>query len=256
MNTWRNFLVAGDGTHHLCDGFPVYDLRFDSVLKFHEPGLAPVRLAGRAWHIQPDGQAAYAQRFLETFGFYGGLAAVRELSGWFHIDPFGSPAYSARYSWCGNFQEGLCPVRDQDGRYRHVQQEGKQAYNASWAYAGDFKDGIAVVQRDDGLSSHIDKRGHLAHDRWFLDLRVFHKGFACARDPGGWCHIARDGRPVYTRRFSMMEPFYNGQARVELFDGALEVIEESGNSLVRLRPPRTLQSAGEPEERAESRYRG
>ena len=34
-----------------------------------------------------------------------------------------------------------------------------------------------------------------------------------------------------------MEPFYNGQARVEGFDGSLSVIGESGETLMELREP-------------------
>ena len=58
-----------------------------------------------------------------------------------------------------------------------------------------------------------------------------------ARDARGWTHVDRDGRPAYTARFAMVEPFYNGQARVERHDGALEVIDERGDTLVALREP-------------------
>jgi hypothetical protein len=40
-----------------------------------------------------------------------------------------------------------------------------------------------------------------------------------------------------------VEPFYNGQARVERFDGALEVIDESGEPVLQLRPPRRSELA-------------
>lgn len=50
-------------------------------------------------------------------------------------------------------------------------------------------------------------------------------------------HIDQSGKPIYGRRFKAVEPFYNGQARVEEFNGALEVIDESGSTLVSLRSP-------------------
>lgn len=40
---------------------------------------------------------------------------------------------------------------------------------------------------------------------------------------------------AYARRFAMVEPFYNGQARVERFDGSLEVIDEAGCTVTVLR---------------------
>ncbi|HVK71197.1 MAG TPA: methyltransferase, partial [Polyangium sp.] len=71
-----------------------------------------------------------------------------------------------------------------------------------------------------------------------VDLDVFHKGFARARDEAGWMHVDRRGRAVYTRRFAAVEPFYNGQARVERLDGGLDVIDEQGDTIVELRSAR------------------
>ena len=234
--TWQQFTIAPAGTHHLNEGAPAYTERFDEVLAFHAPGLAPVRLNGNAWHIHPDGQATYPNRFRRTFGFYEGLAAVISENGWHHINPDGTDAYPERYAWCGNFQCGRCTVRELDGHYFHITPEGMPAYAERWHYAGDFRDGIGIVQAENGRSTHIDAAGRIVHDCWFLDLDVFHKGFARARDGEGWMHIDIAGRPVYSRRFASVEPFYNGQARVERFDGGLEIIDESGLVTCELRP--------------------
>ena len=241
---WQSLRVSACGTHHIDEhGWPAYDGRFDEVLKFHPPGLAPVRHNGQAWHIRGDGSPAYGQRFVRTFGFYEGLASVVAPSGWHHITADGREAYPARYAWCGNFQEERCTVRDDDGAYWHITPTGDAVYPDRWRYAGDYRDGIAVVQAADGRSTHIDLDGKAVHGRWFVDLDVFHKGYARARDEDGWMHIDFLGRSVYARRFQAVEPFYNGQARVERFDGALEVIDEGGETLVALRPPRRSEFA-------------
>ncbi len=228
-------VVAGDGTHHLLDGHPLYDERFDEVLKFHGPGLAAVRRGGAAWHIRTDGRAAYARRFSRTFGFYEGLAAVDSGDGWHHIRPDGSDAYAARHLWCGNFQGARCTVRRADGRYLHITADGQPAYDQRWAYAGDFRDGVAVVAREDGRSTHIDRDGELLHGRWFVDLDVFHKGLARARDERGWMHVDARGRPHHARRFASVEPFYNGQARAEEHDGSVVIVDESGRTWATVR---------------------
>ena len=88
------------------------------------------------------------------------------------------------------------------------------------------------MQRDDGRHSHIDPSGALLHGRWFLDLDVFHKNYARARDEQGWHHVDVHGQPLYQDRYRNVEPFYNGQARVEGLDGSLSVIGESGETLV------------------------
>lgn len=230
--------MASDRTHHVePNGSPAYSERFDTVLRFHQPGLAPVSVGKFAWHIRADASPAYPNRFWKTFGYYEGLAAAATESGWCHIDPSGAIAYTQRYAWCGNFQGERCTVRHEDGLYSHITALGHAAYGKRWSYAGDYREGISVVQGAAGLSSHVDANGSLTHDRWFVDLDVFHKGFARARDERGWTHVDRHGEPVYSRRFACVEPFYNGQARVETFDGALEVIDEVGRSVVVLRPP-------------------
>jgi len=236
---WRGLQIAACGTHHLdASRRPAYAARFEEVLKFHEPGLAPVRLGGLAWHVRSDGTAAYPRRFVRTFGFYEGLAAVVAADGWHHVTTEGNETYLRRHAWAGNFQYGRCPVRDFGGAYFHITPTGDDAYAQRWRYAGDYRDGIAVVQEEDGYSSHIGLDGSLVHGQWFVDLDVFHKGFARARDEDGWTHIDMHGRPGYARRFQAVEPFYNGQARVERFDGALEVIDQAGMRILELRAPR------------------
>ncbi len=236
---WKTSRVSSDATHHVdnAGGRPLYPARFRGVEKFHEPGLAPVYDDSGAYHITPDGLAAYERRHVRTFGFYEGIAAVHSQDGWFHIRPDGSPLYSERYSWCGNFQEERCAVRLPDDGYFHIGRDGSPAYPERYRYAGDFKDGYAVVQRQDGRHTHIDAHGKRLHGRWFQDLDVYHKRYARARDSRGWHHVDMSGNPLYVERFSSVEPFYNGQARVEGFDSSLSVINESGRTLVELRKP-------------------
>lgn len=242
--SWTAARVAPDKTYHLYEARPLYAERFDEVLKFHGPGLAPVRRGEQAWHITPTGQPAYDRRFHRTFGFYERAAAVAEENGWHHIRPDGTDLYADRYAWCGNFQSERCPVRAVDGLYFHLDAAGQPAYADRWRYCGDFRDDLAVVQGNDGRSTHIDRQGRLLHGRWFLDLDVFHKQWARARDEEGWMHVDEAGSAIYARRFVMVEPFYNGQARVETLDGGLEVIDETGHRLVQLRPPRSQGEAG------------
>lgn len=207
----------------------MYDARFDQVLSFHEPGLAAVQTGGRAWHIDVHGFPAYGRRFTRAFGFYQGYAAVETEGGWCHITPEGSDLYPQRYTWCGNFQDSLVVVRDADSLYRHLQTNGTTAYEQSFLYAGDFKDGIACARdKEDGLCIHIDREGRAIHDRRYLDLDVFHKGLARARDATGWCHVGLDGVPVYCNRFLAVEPFYNGRAFCETHDGKRVIVDETG----------------------------
>ncbi|HEY0753669.1 MAG TPA: hypothetical protein VGD98_06885 [Ktedonobacteraceae bacterium] len=210
---------------------------FYTYLAFHPPGLAAVRDESGAYHINLSGQALYRARYTRTFGFYEERAAVHAPDGWYHILPAGQALYAARYAWCGNFQEGRCPARLFKHDYLHLQLDGSDAYPERYRYAGDYRDGIAAVQREDGLHTHVNREGKMVHGRWFLDLDVFHKRYARARDEQGWHHINQSGQPLYQQRFTAVEPFYNGQARVEGLDGSLLVIDEQAEMRVILRPP-------------------
>ena len=234
---WREYGLSADDTHHVDLDRPAYDRRFVEVLKFHVPGLAPVVDDTGAYHITPDGSAAYVERHLRTFGFYDGVAAVHSPTGWYHIRTDGTPIYTQRQQWCGNFQEGRCPVRDANGRYYHIRTDGAPAYAERYRYASDFRDGYAVVQNDAGDHTHIDINGVVIHGKWLRDLDVFYKGYARAADEQGWHHVDLAGQPLYHRRFQSVEPFYNGQARVEGHDGSLSVVDEQGHEIVRLRNP-------------------
>ena len=234
---WRIYEISEDASHHVYRGRPAYRSRFHEVLKFREPGLASAEDGSGAFHITPDGLPAYESRYIRTFGFYEGRAAVHSDDGWVHILADGSPLYKESYAWCGNFQEYRCAVRLPGGDYFHITRNGSPAYGGRYRYAGDFKDGYAVVQREDGKHTHIDVCGNLIHGRWFQDLDVFHKRIARACDDGGWHHVNMTGEPLYEERFKNVEPFYNGQARVEGFDGSLSVIDESGQNLLELRSP-------------------
>jgi hypothetical protein len=243
--SWKQTTVSPCETHHLnlIDNMAFYKNRFQNVLKFHDPGYAPVEDDMDSYHIDMAGNPIYPHRFLKTFGFYEGYAAVKSKVGWFHILPNGSPAYEDRYAWCGNFQEGLCPVRDQAGNYFHITKNGERLYTQNYRYVGDFKDAIAVVCREDGKSSHIDTQGNFIHPHWYLQLDVFHKGFARAKDEQGWFHIKKgkttpDGLPIYLKRFSSLEPFYNGQAHAEDFEGNLLVIDEEGQTVKEIFKPK------------------
>ena len=81
---------------------------------------------------------------------------------------------------------------------------------------------------DDGMFLHIDGNGNALNGKKFVDLGVFHKRFATAKDANGWYHIDIQGNVVYNERYQIVEPFYNGFALVTDFDGNKLIINEKG----------------------------
>ncbi len=231
---WHISRVSPCRTHHFLPDGPMYKTRFEEVLPFHLPGLAPAKKNAKWFHIGPDGVPVYDQRYTRAFGYYEERAAVQNGNEWYHILTDGNPAYQKRFSWCGNFQNGLCTVRDMDGSYHHILPDGKDAYPERYIYAGDFREGSAVVRLRDGMCIHIDENGISLHEQTYHDLDVFHKGFARACDERGWFHIYRGGKHVYQKRFKEIEPFYNGQALCKDFMGRIVIIDETGSEILEI----------------------
>jgi hypothetical protein len=233
--SWAQATISADGTHHVIDGVPAYVARFLSVQKFHDPGLAPAVDVSGAFHINALGHPVYLNRFRQTWGFYESFAAAEDARGWCHIRPDGTPLTDRRFAWCGNFQEERCAVRNLDGSYCHLTPEGTPAYAERYLYAGDFRDGAAVVRCvERGLCTHITPDGRQLHGQWFVDLDVYHKGFARARDSRGWFHVNVHGRALSEHRYAEVEPFYNGQSRILTHDGMYCIINHSGEVLARV----------------------
>lgn len=231
---WQDIQVSADNSFFIYDGKQVFGKKFIEVLKFHSPGLAPVKDESGSYHIDSFGNELYRQRYVRTFGYYFNRAAVVCGDQWFHLTEKGICAYKATYQWVGNYQEGVCPVRDASNEYFHITLNGKEVYSQKFVYAGDYKDGIACVKLSTGFYKHIDAQGNFLNNKEFNDLGIFHKNFATAKDEIGWHHINKQGNPLYKERYSMIEPFYNGFAVVESFDNRKYIIDENGKKILGL----------------------
>ena len=226
---WQKIKVSPDSTHFTLDGEKLFGREFIEVLKFHAPGLAPVKDTSGSYHIDINGLALYSTRYERTFGYYCNRAAVKSGEGWFHIAETGLRVHRDNYAWAGNFQEDKCTVRSKDGYYFHIDLKGVKIYPESYPYAGDFKDGFACVRLTNGLFRHIDHEGKPINEKLFWDLGVFHKNYATAKDERGWFHIDKSGKALYSDRYEIVEPFYNGYALVSKITGHKVVMDEFGN---------------------------
>ena len=231
---YNKIKISEDETHFIYNGKKLFDKDFKQVLKFHAEGLAPVCDETGWYHIDMQGNAIYKERYDRAFGYYFEKATVIKNNEWFHIDIHGNKIYNRKFAWCGNFQENICTVRDFDNKYFHIDGNGNEIYLEKYRYAGDFKDGFAVVKLENGLCKHIDKKGKALNDNFFVDLGVFHKSFATAKDKNGWFHIDKNGNELYSERYLMVEPFYNGYALVENFENKKLIIDETGKGIIKI----------------------
>ena len=102
---WKDIKTTQNNTSFLYNGNILFDKKFIEVLKFHDPGLAPVLDESGAYHITTEGEPLYSCRYKRTFGFYDKRAAVIDDNNkWFHIDEKGERVYSKNFLWVGNYQ--------------------------------------------------------------------------------------------------------------------------------------------------------
>ncbi len=228
---WKEIKISKDNTCFEFNGRNIFNRAFQEVLKFHDPGLAPVKDITGSFHIDIVGNDLYPQRYERTFGFYCNRAAIKDGSNWFHINEKGVRTYAHSFAWAGNYQEDICTVRDFENNYFHIDLQGKRISLKNYSYCGDFKDGVACVRLKNGNFRHIDSCGNYIHEKEFLDLGVFHKGYATAKDEKGWFHIDVHGNELYPQRYSLIEPFYNGYALVEDFENNKKIIDENGMTI-------------------------
>ena len=232
---WQDITVSNESNEFLLNGKSIFNKKFIEVLKFHSPGIAPVRDNSGSYHIDITGKELYSKRYSRTFGYYFNRAAVVLEDNWFHLMENGERAYNHSFSWVGNFQENICTVRDNNNYYYHINLKGEKIYSEKYIYCGDFKDGIACVKTSTGEFIHIDNLGNRINNKTYLDLGVFHKGYATAKDERGWFHIDRLGNQIYTERYLFVEPFYNGFALVTNYDNSKAIINEKGENILSLK---------------------
>jgi len=226
---WSEIEMSDDQSTFMHRGKVLFKREFNKVMKFHEPGLAPVCDEKGWYHIKMDGNELYSARYEQAFGFYYGRAAVASGAKlWFHIDEVGRRVYPDNYSWAGNYQEDLCVVSSSNDHYFHIDKNGDRIAKHEYLYAGDFSEGAACVMIPDKTFTHIKRDGTYLHGKFFKDIGIYHKGFATAKDSRGWFHIGRMGQAIYDARFALLEPFYNGQAFAEDLSDRKCVIDMCG----------------------------
>jgi len=224
---WNEIEINEAGTAFIYSGSKLFGRDYLAVMKFHEPGLAPVKDESGWYHINLQGEPIYHERYNRAFGYYFDRATVVSGKSYFHILTEGQRAYKEDYAWVGNYQQKLCVVRNTSNQYFHIDMGGQPLYPERYQYAGDFYENCACVKDKKGWK-HIRMDGSDLNGKHFLDLGVFHKGYATAKDEQGWFHIGKEGIEIYSERYSGVEPFYNGYALVAVFGENKIIINDAG----------------------------
>ena len=142
------------------------------------------------------GKTLFKEDFTEVLEFQDpGIAAVKNQNGWFHIMMNGQPISFNFYERAFGFYYNRAAVIENNLAY-HIGIDGLAAYDL--------------------------------HDKWFRLLDVYHKGYARAKDEKGWFHVDRNGDEIYQKRYSLIEPFYNGFAFCVTLNNKQIILNEFG----------------------------
>lgn len=80
---------------------------------------------------------------------------------------------------------------------------GSEVYSQSICNELSKNNKVSVFTREenpyghDGFFRHIDNQGKFINNKMYIDLGVFHKNYATAKDEKGWFHIDKLGLPLY-----------------------------------------------------------
>ena len=117
---WKDIEVSEKNNSFTFKDALLYDKVYVEVLKFHSPGIAPVKDKTGWYHIDIIGNQIYKERYDRVFGYYFNSASVILKKNWFHINEKGLRFYNENYAWTGNYQEHVCTVRDFNNQYFHI----------------------------------------------------------------------------------------------------------------------------------------
>lgn len=151
--------------------------------------------------------------------FYG-LRKAKSNLGFFHVNADGQPAYAQCYRYVGNFFCERAIALDKEGFF-HIKMDGSPAYNNRYDGAYEFTMTapnicLAIVMNHKNRCFHIKPNGERAYRKTFDYASNFYSGLAVVREDKEYYFILPNGTPAHTEydRFDFAAPFQNGIAKV------------------------------------------
>lgn len=182
-----------------------------STVVAQEPALFPVRSDGRIGYIDRSGRLVIQPQFMHGWKFSEGLACVVDRSGKTgFIDSTGKyvipPQFNSSYGCYDQFHEGFSGV----------------------CIGDKYRDGKLVNEEKCGYVDRAGKFTVIPDSDLAID---FAEGLAPVRKNGRMGYIDKSFKDVIPYKFKSAGRFYDGRARVYLFNGHHYYIDSAGKIL-------------------------
>lgn len=158
------------------------------------------------------------------------------------------PKKIGHFKDCGSFTSELCPVMDFDENLKYINKQGDvvidlaEMNGKTVTAAFNFYCGLALVCLEYNKWGFIDEEGNDVIPCKFADAWHFSDDVALVylqnptyeeNDNGKWCVIDKEGKKLFTKRFSDIKPseymYRDGLLEVTDSDGKYQVIDKEGN---------------------------
>jgi|GEM_PF-3782075 hypothetical protein len=161
--------------------------------------------------------------------FSEGLAAFKKGGKWGFIDQDGNEKIAPQWaSVRGSFREGTAAVCDAAGKWGIIDRDGNMLVHPAWAAATPFHQGRAVVTDSDGSQRIVSSDGEISAGRW-KSVSFFAEGFAVIQNEDGFYGLMnRAGKIVIEPRLKCLDPYSEGLAKIEDFDGKVGFLGYDG----------------------------
>ncbi len=195
------------------------------------PALFPIIQQGRFGFIDSSGKIVIPARFFWASEFSDGRSAILVCRKYGYIDEEGTIVIAPQYDAAGKFSEDRAPVKIGQ-QFGSIDKTGRVVIPAKFDSVFDFSEGHAgaVVRGRKGI---IGKMGEWVVEPRFDELLGLSEGLSAARLGSHWGFINVKGGTVIPFQYKSAGSFSNGRAIVTTDAGEQELIDASGDVILR-----------------------
>ena len=200
---------------------------------YFSEGLMAVSDNGKTGFVDKQLQWVIQPQFSDARAFSEGRAAVQVAGNWGYIDKTGRTVVPAMYDWVWPFSDGLALVRvklPSETLFGFVDSNGRERIPPRFTYATSFKEDRALVRSHGEALAIIDKNANVISNIDADMANEFSEGLAAARVGGLWGFVDLSGIWRVTPRFTRVDSFWHGLARVA-WQGGHGYIDKTGRNV-------------------------
>jgi len=178
-------------------------------------GIAVVRSGGKYGYINAEGEEIVLPKYSNAEGFSEDRARVMYKNRWGYIDSTGSEVITTQYSKCQDFTQGKAVVYMGYRNSGLIDSSGQYFIEPEVSSLQAFTEGRGLVRTRQHQYYFVDESGAL-YKGYFQKAKPYQYGVAPVKTSGKWGLINRNGITLIAPKFSDVDDFDEGYARVRV----------------------------------------